>query len=101
MATSSSLADSSAARPASRSAVFSLSTHASTAASTEALKQRISTEIEKKFIGARIDLHGLIPLHPDEMKVKLKQGTDALINVLDRGGVTELLEPDRRSYARR
>lgn len=50
--------------------------------------------------GTRVDLHGLIPLHPDEMKVKLERGTDALIEVLDRGGITELLEPDRRSYAR-
>lgn len=47
----------------------------------------------------RIELLALIPLHPEELTVKLERGTDALIGVLDRGNVTELLEPDRPSYA--
>lgn len=50
--------------------------------------------------GTRVDLFGLIPLHPDEVAVKVEQGTDALIGVLDRGGITELLDPDRPSFAR-
>lgn len=49
--------------------------------------------------GVRIALLALIPLHPDEMAVKLERGTDALIQVLDRGRITELLDPLRPSYA--
>lgn len=49
--------------------------------------------------GVRIELLALIPLHPDEMAVKLAHGTNALIEVLDRGRVTELLDPRRPSYA--
>ncbi|MGY0002409.1 suppressor of fused domain protein [Micromonospora sp. I033] len=49
--------------------------------------------------GTRIALLALIPLHPDEMAVKVERGTDALIAVLDRGRVTELLDPRRPSYA--
>lgn len=49
--------------------------------------------------GSRIALLALIPLHPDEVAVKLERGTDALIQTLDRGRVTELLDPHRPSYA--
>jgi hypothetical protein len=49
--------------------------------------------------GGRIALLALIPLHPDELAVKVERGTDALIEVLDRGKVTELLDPHRPSYA--
>ncbi|GIF62327.1 hypothetical protein Ais01nite_03620 [Asanoa ishikariensis] len=49
--------------------------------------------------GVEIALLALIPLHPDEMAVKLERGTDALIELLDRGRVSELLKPDRPSYA--
>jgi hypothetical protein len=49
--------------------------------------------------GARISLLALIPLHPDELAVKIERGTDALIKVLDRGRITELLDPRRPSYA--
>ena len=45
--------------------------------------------------GRKIALLALIPLHPDEVAVKLERGTGALIEVLDRGRVTELLDPDR------
>jgi hypothetical protein len=44
-----------------------------------------------------IDLLALIPLHPAELALKLSQGTDALIAALDRGGVTEVLDPTRPS----
>ncbi|WP_327003403.1 suppressor of fused domain protein [Dactylosporangium sp. NBC_01737] len=46
-----------------------------------------------------IDLLALVPLHADEMAVKVRRGTDALIDVLDRGGVNELLDPSRPSFA--
>ncbi|MEU4679934.1 suppressor of fused domain protein [Micromonospora sp. NPDC023737] len=49
--------------------------------------------------GSRIALLALIPLHPGEVAVKVERGTPALIEVLDRGRVTELLDPDRPSYA--
>lgn len=49
--------------------------------------------------GIDITLLALIPLHPAEIAVKVERGTDALIEVLDRGNVTELLDPHRRSYA--
>ncbi|MEU7801449.1 suppressor of fused domain protein [Micromonospora arborensis] len=49
--------------------------------------------------GIQIALLALIPLHPEEIAVKVERGTDALIEVLDRGDVTELLEPRRPSYA--
>ena len=42
--------------------------------------------------GTEINLLAVIPLHRDEVAVKIEQGTDALIEVLDRGRVTELLE---------
>jgi hypothetical protein len=49
--------------------------------------------------GTRIELLALVPLHPDEIAVKVERGTDALVEILDRGGVTELLDPQRPSYA--
>ncbi|MEV4534432.1 suppressor of fused domain protein [Asanoa sp. NPDC049518] len=49
--------------------------------------------------GVDIALLALIPLHPDELAVKIERGTNALIELLDRGRITELLEPGRPSYA--
>lgn len=49
--------------------------------------------------GTEINLLAVIPLHRDEIAVKIEQGTDALIEVLDRGRVTELLDPGRPSFA--
>ncbi|WP_309232209.1 suppressor of fused domain protein [Micromonospora tarensis] len=49
--------------------------------------------------GVQIALFALIPLHPEEIAVKIERGTGALIEVLDRGRVSELLEPSRPSYA--
>ncbi|GAB3829825.1 suppressor of fused domain protein [Dactylosporangium cerinum] len=49
--------------------------------------------------GTVIDLLALVPLHPAEVALKVTQGTGALIEALDRGGVTELLDPDRPSFA--
>jgi hypothetical protein len=47
--------------------------------------------------GKDISLLALVPLHPAEMQLKLIEGTDALIAALDRGGVSELLDPARPS----
>jgi hypothetical protein len=48
--------------------------------------------------GTEIALHALIPLYPAELALKLSEGADALISALDRGGVTELLDPTRPSF---
>jgi hypothetical protein len=45
------------------------------------------------------DLLALIPLHPGEMAVKVRKGTDALIELMDRGGINELLDPARPAQA--
>lgn len=47
--------------------------------------------------GTRINLLALVPLHADEVALKVSQGTNALIAVLDRGRVSELLDPTRAS----
>ncbi|MEE6261105.1 suppressor of fused domain protein [Plantactinospora sonchi] len=47
--------------------------------------------------GTEINLLALIPLHPAEVRLKVSQGTNALIAALDRGGVSELLDPTRPS----
>ena len=44
-----------------------------------------------------INFYGVIPLHPEEMKRKLEAGTDALLDLFDDAGVTELLDPGRPS----
>ncbi|MEU4713222.1 suppressor of fused domain protein [Micromonospora purpureochromogenes] len=45
--------------------------------------------------GTRINLLALVPLHPAEVVLKVSRGTDALIAALDRGRVSELLDPAR------
>lgn len=47
--------------------------------------------------GPDVDLLAVVPLHPAELALKMEEGTDALIDALDRGGVTELLDPNRPS----
>ncbi|MEV0900164.1 suppressor of fused domain protein [Actinoplanes sp. NPDC049802] len=46
-----------------------------------------------------INLLAVIPLHADEVAVKVARGTDALIEILDRGHISELLDPARPSFA--
>lgn len=41
----------------------------------------------------------LVPLHQDELDLKLRRGSDALLARLDRAGVTEVIDPDRASVA--
>jgi len=40
-----------------------------------------------------------LPLHADEMQLKLDKGTDALYDVLDEASLTEILDVDRPSVA--
>lgn len=49
--------------------------------------------------GTSIALLALVPLYPGEVTLKLTKGTDALIGELDRGGVSELLDPARPALA--
>jgi hypothetical protein len=46
-----------------------------------------------------IHILAVIPLHADEMDVKLERGTNALYDLLDAGKVTEILHADRPSLA--
>jgi hypothetical protein len=39
----------------------------------------------------------LVPLHPAEVQLQFTEGTDTLIAALDRGDVSELLDPARPS----
>ncbi|MFI6757668.1 suppressor of fused domain protein [Micromonospora sp. NPDC050417] len=48
--------------------------------------------------GTQINLLALVPLHPAEVALKVSEGTNALIAALDRGGVNEVLDPDRPSF---
>ena len=41
--------------------------------------------------------HSVIPLYQDEMDYKLKSGANALLDLLLQNGVTELLDPKRKS----
>ena len=43
----------------------------------------------------------LVALYPEEMELKLKDGTDALVERLDRAGVTAIIDPKRPSVAPR
>lgn len=47
--------------------------------------------------GTEINLLAVVPLHPAEVRLKVTEGTNALIAALDRGRVSELLDPDRQS----
>lgn len=48
-----------------------------------------------------IHFFSLIPLYSEEMDYKLKQGADALFEKLDKAGVTELLDPQRKNTCKK
>lgn len=48
-----------------------------------------------------IHFHSVIPLHPDEMDLKLQKGAEALFDGFDQHGVSEILDPNRKSVATR
>ena len=45
--------------------------------------------------------YAVVPLHANEMELKLQHGVEALFPHFDRAGVSELLDPRRRSAIRR
>ena len=51
--------------------------------------------------GRHINVLAVIPLHADELDLKLDKGTDALLDLLDRAELSELLNPGRASVVRR
>lgn len=51
--------------------------------------------------GRTVSFWSLVPLHADEMELKLKKGTEALLELLDAAGVTDLINPARPSVAPR
>ena len=51
--------------------------------------------------GRVVRVYGVVPLHRDEMELKLDKGLDALIDLLDRHEVTELIDPSRPSVVAR
>jgi hypothetical protein len=48
-----------------------------------------------------VHFHSVIPLHADEMQLKLERGAEALFDLLGAAGITEGLIPDRPSVAGR
>ncbi len=44
-----------------------------------------------------IHFHTVVPLHADEMDLKLKEGAEALFDGFDKNGVSENLNPGRKS----
>lgn len=49
--------------------------------------------------GARIGLFAVIPLYTEELALKMNRGVDALLDLFDRRGVTDVVEPDRPNAA--
>lgn len=48
-----------------------------------------------------IHFHSVVPLHDDEMDLKLKKGAEALFNGFDESGVSEILDPSRESSVKK
>ncbi len=48
-----------------------------------------------------IHFHSVVPLHSDEMDLKLERGSDALVKKLNKCNVTELLDAERASSLRK
>lgn len=48
-----------------------------------------------------IHFFSVLPLYPEEMAYKLRHGAETLLDKLDRSGISELLEIDRKSVCRR
>jgi hypothetical protein len=51
--------------------------------------------------GRSVDVWAVVPIHADEMKLKLDKGTEALDALLDEHGVTELVDAARPSVVPR
>lgn len=49
--------------------------------------------------GKRIAFYQVVPLHPDEMDLKLSRGTEALLQRMNEAGVDGIIDPQRPSCA--
>ena len=49
----------------------------------------------------RITFHSVLPLFPGEMDLKLKKGTDALLDLLDAQHVNDAVDPARKDVTRK
>jgi len=49
----------------------------------------------------RIHFFGIVPLHEDEMELKLKKGAEALFDGFDEHNISELLDPGRPSTVKK
>jgi hypothetical protein len=50
-----------------------------------------------EYGGRTINLFAVMPLHADEMQLKLDQGVDRLLDLLDEAEIVEAMEPNRPS----
>jgi len=49
--------------------------------------------------GRSVRILGVLPLHAEELDVKLRHGLQALLDLIDRSGLTDVVDPRRRSLA--
>jgi hypothetical protein len=56
---------------------------------------------ELVYDGREIQFFAVLPLHADEMRLKLDKGADALYDLLDAAELTEILDPKRPSVVPR
>jgi len=54
-----------------------------------------------EYDGHEIDLFAVWPLHADEMQVKLDEGLDRRLDLLDDASIIEIVDPDRPSVVPR
>jgi hypothetical protein len=48
-----------------------------------------------------IEFYSVVPLYEDEMNLKLRKGTDALLEKFDKHGISDLILPMRRNVAKK
>jgi hypothetical protein len=51
--------------------------------------------------GKQIHFYSLVPLYREEMNLKLRKGTEDLLNLFDRHGVQDVIDPARKNVARK
>jgi hypothetical protein len=56
---------------------------------------------EVEHEGRSLNVLGVLPLYEDEMKFKLKRGTEALFTLFDQAGLTDVVDVARPSVVRR
>ena len=49
--------------------------------------------------GTLINFYSLIPIYPEEMELKLEEGVDTLLELLDDNNITEVIDIHRKNVA--